>query len=257
MLSQRVRNAFNRAAETYDEAAETQRQILEQLLACIPSESAAPSMRDPVRILDAGCGTGAATPLLRQRWPQAEIIPADFAERMLPAPAADTYPLCADATQLPIANCAIDLYWSSLAWQWCDLPLALAEAKRVLAPGGLLAVATLTTRTFAELRDAFAGLDENPHTLNLLPPDEIEAAFHTAGFEALHSERRQLIEFHANLADLMRHVKRLGASEVSGERRRGLLGKRTFVSAAARYETLRSAAGLPLGYDVLLLVAQA
>ena len=69
----RIRDSFERAAPTYGAAAVVQRRVCTRLAAGLP---AAISAR---RILDAGCGTGFALPLLHQRYPAACSIALHFA----------------------------------------------------------------------------------------------------------------------------------------------------------------------------------
>ena len=66
--------------------------------------------------------------------------------------------LAGDLEQLPLADASLDLYWSSLAIQWCDPLAVFREARRVLRPDGRLAVSTLGPATFHELREAFTAV---------------------------------------------------------------------------------------------------
>jgi malonyl-CoA O-methyltransferase len=133
----RIRQSFERAASTYDSAAEIQRLICSQLGAAL-----APAL-EVGRLLDAGCGTGYALSLLQSRFPDAHAIALDFSPAMLAQIAAPCGRVVGDLEHLPLASQSIDLYWSSLALQWCELPKALAEAHRVLAAAAQLAIASL------------------------------------------------------------------------------------------------------------------
>lgn len=127
-----VRQSFERAAATYDQAAGVQR------LACkILAEQLPQPLSATPRLLDAGCGTGYALPLLQAFAPTAEVLALDLAPAMLARAHAATARIQGDLECLPLATACIDLYWSSLAWQWCDPARALAEARRVLRPGGI------------------------------------------------------------------------------------------------------------------------
>ena len=157
----RIRSAFDRAAASYDAAAVLQRAVCDRLLALRPeAETETP------HILDAGCGTGYGARLLRERWPQARISAADFAASMAAKTAADGIDcVLADIEALPFRPACFDGYWSSLTVQWCDSQRVLAEAARVLMPGGWLALSTLGEGTYAELRTAFSGVDRHQRNL--------------------------------------------------------------------------------------------
>lgn len=245
----RIRQSFERAAPTYDSAAGMQRRICDRLLGEIPEFAAA-------TVLDAGCGTGYALPALAKRFGGARLIALDLAGAMLSRIAHPCERLAGDLEHLPLADASLDLYWSSLAVQWCDLPAVLGEARRCLKPGGRLALATLGPGTFAELRHAFAGIDDHPHTLAFHDADEIAVMARAAGLAAVDGKKQQKIAHYADFKSLLRAVKAVGANQLGHGRRTALLGRSAFARAEAAYETLRTPAGLPLTYDVITLHAE-
>lgn len=247
----RIRQAFERAAPTYDGAAGIQREICHALLATLAD--AAP----PAALLDAGAGTGYALPLLAERFPAAERFAVDLSAAMLARIATPCRRLVGDLEHLPLAAGRLDLYWSSLAVQWCDLPRVLAEARRVLRPGGRLAVASLGPETFAELRQAFAAVDDYRHTLAFHSPEEVAAMAAAAGLSGIAVDRRRHLAHYPDFRNLLKAVKAIGANQLGDGRRRQLLGRAAFAAAEAAAERQRTAAGLPLTYDVLILEARA
>lgn len=247
---QRIRQSFERAASTYDSAAAIQRHICTALAAGL-SDAWAPGL-----ILDAGCGTGYALRLLHERFPAAESIGLDLSPAMLARIKTPAHRLAADAEHLPLADGAIGLYWSSLALQWCDFDAALAEAGRVLQPGGRLAVATLGPETFVELRTAFAAADAYRHTLAFETPDQISARLLESGFLDSAVRRDRVVSHHPDLKSLLRAVKAIGANQVGPGRRTGLMSRAAWQRAEAAYEALRHAKGLPLTYDVITIHAK-
>ena len=74
----RVRYAFNRAAESYDEAAILQRELAGRLIERLDYMSI-----DPKAILNVGARTGFLSKPLQTRYPKASIISQDFTEQPL------------------------------------------------------------------------------------------------------------------------------------------------------------------------------
>jgi malonyl-CoA O-methyltransferase len=241
-----VRHRFDNAAGSYDAAADLQRQVADLLFACLPPLS-------PSLVMDVGAGTGQGLRRLRQRWPQAEVIAVDFAPRMLAIAGGG---ICADLESLPIAPGCADVYWSNLAWQWCSPHQAAGEASLVLRQRGLLAVSSLGPATLHELRDAFAGIDSSPHVLRFEPIETLASACAAAGLTDIQVNRRTVRLHHCDLRAALRALKALGANEVGGQRRPGLLGRRAWQTIEARYESHRTAAGLPTSYEVHLCTAR-
>jgi len=246
----RIRESFERAALTYDEAAVVQRRVCTRLAAGLPAGLAAR------RVLDAGCGTGFAQSLLQQRYPAAQTIALDIAPGMLQRVSQPCCRLTADLEHLPLADASIDLYWSSLAVQWCDLPRALREARRVLADGGALALASLGPATFHELRTAFAGIDAHRHTIPFHSAEEIRSLANSAGLLAVDVESHMEIAHYPDFKSLLLAVKAIGANQLGTGRRTSLLSRSAFARATAACEALRGANGLPLTYDVITLHAR-
>lgn len=246
----RVRLSFERAAPSYDQAATVQRRICASLLEQLPV------IPPPARMLDAGCGTGYGLALLTKKFPLAEALGLDLSPAMLKRTPQGSLNLGGDLEHLPLANDSIDLYWSSLAVQWCDLGKALHEARRVLHPGGTLAIASLGPATFGELRQAFSGIDTHQHTLAFLPPEQMTALAQQAGFATVHLQKSTETAHYADFKTLLRAVKAVGANQLGSGRRTSLMSRDGFEKAATAYEACRSSAGLPLTYDVITLIAQ-
>lgn len=244
----RIRRSFEEAAHSYDSAAQIQRRVCGKLALGLPA------MMTPGVILDAGCGTGYALRLLRERFPPANLIGLDLSLAMLGKVKAQAYRIGGDAEHLPLASATIGLYWSSLTLQWCHLPAALAEARRVLWDGGCLAVATLGPKTFKELRTAFSAGDAYRHTLDFLDPEAVAAA--ASEFAEARVERTLLTAHYPDLKSLLRAIKAIGANQVGGGRRTGLMSRTAWQRVEAAYEVMRQPGGLPLTYDVITLHAR-
>jgi len=250
-IKQRVRESFDRAAVTYDAAAVVQRRVCDRLLEAL--EALERGEAQPMHILDAGCGTGYGSRLLRSRWPATHVTGVDFAPSMLEiASKATDACFAADIEKLPFEDQRFDLWWSSLTLQWCDTRAVFAEAARVLRPGGWLALSTLGPDTFHELRTAFASVDPHRHTLPFSEPEEIGAALKKTGFADLTLLREKHTVYYPDLKTLLRAVKAIGAQNVGEGGRSGMMGRKAWLQLEAAYENHREPAGLPASYDVIL-----
>lgn len=239
--------AFDRAAGAYDAMATFQHEVCDRLAATLPKVM-------PQRILDAGCGTGYGAHLLRQQWPDALVVGCDLAPAMSrKARARGIAAVCGDLEHLPFASASFNLVWSSLALQWCQPTPAFAELQRVLAPGGRLVFSTLAPGTLHELESAFAGIDTHRRVLPFAPKEQIEAALAGAGFEHVAIACEPWVTRHRDLKTLLATIRGIGANQIGGNRRQGMMGKDAWRAVQARYEALRGADGLlPATYRVLL-----
>lgn len=154
---QAVARAFD-GAEGYDDAAAIQAEVAERLARRIGGAVAG------ARLLEIGCGTGLLTAALRRQGQADRFVASDLAPAMIQrcrarfAGAPDLHCVVMDAER-PCLAPGFDCIASSLAAQWFeDLPGTLARLAGLLAPGGLLAVATLASGSFSEWREAHATL---------------------------------------------------------------------------------------------------
>ena len=248
----RVRQAFDRAAGRYDDAAVVQREICARLAAFARAH---PCRRAVERVLDAGCGTGYALGLLRAAHPGAELLAVDFAPAMLARVATSTR-LCADLERLPLRAACIDALWSSLAVQWCTPTRALTEIARVLRPGGCAWLATLGPATLHELRTAFRTVDTAEHVLHFHDASVWAQAARSAGLRVAAIDQGPSWARAADLRTLLGGIKAIGAHGI-GSAPRQPLGRAGWRTLEAAYERWRDADGLlPASYDVILLAVE-
>lgn len=107
-------------------------------------------LRAGERVLDAGCGTGYLAAGLRRARPAVPVVGSDLSTGMLEsARAAGAGPLVqADATRLPFATGSFDLVVArGVLHHLPDVPAALREWRRVLAPGGAVVLVSEPTPT--------------------------------------------------------------------------------------------------------------
>ena len=99
----------------------------------------------PKTVADLGCGTGAITRLLAERWPAAQVLGVDSAASMLAHGDAAAAPARITWQQADLAGWVapqpMDLIYSNAALHWLpDHAALLPRLMAMLAPGGRLAV---------------------------------------------------------------------------------------------------------------------
>lgn len=244
-----VAASFSRAAASYDGVAELQRAVGGELLARLPANLA------PRRWLDLGCGTGHFSRALAGRFPAACGLAVDIAEGMLrharPLGGARQF-VAGDAECLPLRDGCCELVFSSLALQWCaDFATVLAEARRVLAPGGVLAFSSLCVGTLQELRDSWQAVDGFAHVNRFRRFEDYQALCATSGLERLALSRQMRVLHYPDLRLLTRELKALGAHNLNPGRPGGLTGRARIQALIGAYERFREPAGLPATYQVV------
>jgi malonyl-CoA O-methyltransferase len=266
-LKRAIRRSFERAAGTYDEAAFLQQEVARRLDDHLDGVKV-----DPGLILDAGCGTGFAFPLLQARFPRTSVIGLDIAHAMLRQAharhgrpdgwrgllsrltphASRLTPLCADLERLPLRSNSIDMVWSSLALQWVDdLEATFRGLHRVLKPGGLFLFASFGPDTLKELRAASSGVDAHHHVNHFIDMHDVGDALVHAGFNHPVMEMEHVTLTYAELTGLLRDLKGIGAHTVKQGAREGLMGKDTWRRLLEKYERFRRDGRLPATYEVV------
>jgi ubiquinone/menaquinone biosynthesis C-methylase UbiE len=146
------------------------------------------------RVVDIACGTGILADRIERDLHPAQVYGVDMSEGMLnQARARSTVVqwLRGPAEQLPFDDGALDAVVTTSAFHFFDQLAALREFHRVLSPGGLVAVSTLSARQL---------LPQGPATSRWKPAHHPSAAemrrlFEGAGFtvEEQHRVRRPLL----------------------------------------------------------------
>lgn len=130
------------------------------------------------RIADIACGTGVLSSRIERELNADEIYGVDMSDGTLAQARAKSdrvHWLRSPAEQLPFDDGALDAVVTTSAFHFFDQPAALREFHRVLAPGGLVAVATLSARQHLVQVPSRWKPQHNP------PPGEMRTLFEDAG----------------------------------------------------------------------------
>jgi malonyl-CoA O-methyltransferase len=254
----RVRQAFDRAADDYEQFAILQNEVCNRLLEKLEVVNIKPQL-----ILDAGAGTGAAIPALLSRYKKAQLVALDLSENMLQKSGRhgrlfrSPHLVCADIERLPFSDNTFDLVFSSLSMQWCnDLNAALLEAKRVLKPGGLFVFTTFGPDTLKELRHSWSKVDDANHVNRFIDMHDIGDALLQDGYAEPVMEAEMLTVTYNTVDEIMRDLKAIGASVTAGaveqgRAARGLGGKSILQTVRQAYEQFRQDSLLPASYEII------
>ncbi|SEJ26404.1 malonyl-ACP O-methyltransferase BioC [Frateuria terrea] len=249
----RVRRNFSRAAATYEQHDELQREVQADLLGRLDFY-----LQAPERVLDVGAGTGRGTALLKKRYPKAQVIAVDLALPMLRV--ARTHQrllrpfqrLCAEATALPLPDHSVDVLHSNLCFQWIDdLPALFGECVRVLKPGGLLAFSSFGPDTLKELRAAWAAVDQQSHVSRFLDMHDVGDAMINAGLRDPVLDVNRYTLTYSEPRALLKELKGLGATHADRARERHLTGKSHYRRMLAAYEAMRVDGRVPATWEVV------
>ena len=186
-------------------------------------------LRQFERAVDLGTPTDAVRRVLAESGKVATIVSA--------APMAargNSLHVAADEEALPFADGSLDLVVSALALQFVnDLPGTLIQIRRALKPDGLLLAALIGGDSLAELREAFAQAESeveggvSPRVAPFADVRELGTLLQRAGLALPVVDSDRLTVRYKSVFDLMRDLRRMGATNMLIERRRTPLRRAT------------------------------
>ncbi|MBW7957089.1 MAG: methyltransferase domain-containing protein [Deltaproteobacteria bacterium] len=254
-----VKRSFSRAASSYDRFADFQHEAAKEVSAALRDLLPEGGDGKGISVLDIGCGTGSLAELILSSLPEARVYGCDLALPMLCRAVEKLGQRLsglagADCEALPFRDSSFDCAASSLTYQWAgDLSSAMAEAYRVLKPGGLFALSTLGPETLSELRECYPGY----RGLEFKDSDEILMETKRAGLEAISLDKRLVKKVYKDFFELLRTLKHIGASPPL-ERGKGLSPGRELKEAGEAYARKFPAKGQGViaSYELILITAR-
>lgn len=252
-----VKASFDQSASRYDDVAVLQREVARRLIERLDYIRFRPEL-----ILDIGCGTGGNSQALMQVYPKSHIISADLSTGMVDYAKRHASRwkrwtrrqrfVAADMENLPFADASVDMIFSNLTVQWCnDLEQVFRECRRVLKPGGMMMYSTLGPDTLKELRYSWQQADEFVHVNNFIDMHDVGDAMVRAQLAEPVMDMEYFTLTYAEVNQLMRELKILGAHNINAGRAHGLTGKGAYQRMCQAYEVYRRDDVLPLTYEVV------
>jgi ubiquinone/menaquinone biosynthesis C-methylase UbiE len=141
------------------------------------------------KVADIACGTGILAARIADELDAGEVCGVDMSDGMLAqarARSSEVQWRKGPAEHLPFEDDMLDAVVTTSAFHFFDQPAALREFHRVLAPGGLAAVATLSPRQPLPLHRLSANRLNPAHNPS---PEEMRRLFEGAGFR-VHDQHR-------------------------------------------------------------------
>jgi len=141
------------------------------------------------KVADVACGTGILADRIERELHPEVVYGVDMADGMLEqarARSARVQWRKGPAEQLPFEDGELDAVVTTSAFHWFDQPAALREFHRVIAPGGVVAVTTMSPRQTLPLHRLSAHLVNPAHNPT---PNEMRALFEGAGLTVCEQHR--------------------------------------------------------------------
>ena len=122
---------------------------------------------------------------------------------------------------------------------------------RVLAPGGLLLFSSFGPDTLKELRAAFQSVDRHTHVHRFIDMHDVGDLLVACGFADPVMDMEVVTLTYADVRELMRDLKAIGAHNMTRGRPAALAGKSLLATVARNYEPARREGRLPATFEVI------
>ena len=252
LSKERIGEYFSRAAATYDQASDFQRETGRVLIERMLSDGARGGT-----ILDAGMGTGAVTQVLADRL-SGRVFGCDIAWGMALFSSKNTKGIFiaqADTERLPYRKEVFDVVFSNIVYQWSpDLESAFLETYRILKNDGRFYFSILTRGSVRELYETIKKITGKDYAADFFPAAEkIIAEITNSGLNLVWSREHAVKRYYESPLELLRRLKKMGAGRVLEDNVFGMGKRRLFFEMLEAYSRAFSENGRIFAtYNVIL-----
>ena len=194
MNSERIRQSFSSAAESYDRHNSIQATIARRLIEFLPEE------REFKSILEVGCGTGLYTKLLVERFPEARIYSLDISSEMVNRARQHVKEenvtwMTGDAREVLLDE-KVTLVTGSASVHWAQpLDELFANLNRQLYNRGRLVINVMLQGTLEELHELRSRVAPDKYEAPVLPGrQQVVNRLEESGFEILREKRGEIVQ---------------------------------------------------------------
>lgn len=210
-FKQIIKHSFNRSAFKYDEHSLLQKNIANELFGYYLNKISADDV-----ILDAGCGTGCVHELIRKNKLKNQLYQIDIAYNMCQI-AKDyssdhCYTINADVEFIPLKNNCINFIISSLALQWTNLEIVVAEFFRILSNNGKTIISVFNQDSLIELSQSFKLLNNTKTIIDLPRYEYLPKILKNFNFKNIDITHFTIVNYHDSVIEVMQQIKSIGAS---------------------------------------------
>ena len=248
-----ARRGFDRAAAGFAGASGVHDEIRSRLLERLDWLNVTPALA-----VDAGCGVARGALALASRYPAARVVALDSSPAMLEAARREVAQsheirfVTGDVGHLPFRDASVDLLLANLVLPWSRPEAFFAEAARALCEGGIVLFSTLGPDSLAELRRAWAQVDDRVHVHAAYDMHDLGDLALAAGLtDAVLDVDRLRLEY-ADLAAAVADLRACGAVNVGAGRRPTLTGKGRWHAFAEHFAPEAPGSRLALTLEIVL-----
>lgn len=234
---ERIKESFSRAAVTYDEAVDFQKETGRGLIDLVLLDKGSKDV-----VLDAGMGTGAVTRELYDGLDRhSRVYGCDIAWGMVSFSKRNTRNIFinqADTESLPYKNEVFDIVFSNITYHWLnDFKSAFSEVRRVLKNGGRFYFSILIKDSLKELDKILEVVLEKPYAKNFLSSAEyIKSTLVESNLEVIWYQEKALKRYYKSSLDLIKAMKKVGANVILEPNLFGMGKRRLFFKMIDAYD---------------------
>jgi len=229
---QQIQKYFSDSAKTYKTGAQLQHKVGESLLNNLLLNTFENNNR--LTCVDLGCGPWLFTQRLNKQFNK--VIGLDLACDMLRANTTTNLKVQANSHSLPFLHASVDVFYSSLMVQWCDLNQVLTEVHQCLKPNGKAFVATLVDGTLFELEHAWSRVDSDKHIHNYLTAEQLSYVVDTLPWSNVSLNKQTEQFWFSDAKMLAKELKCLGANFVQNRKNKGLITRSVWQQMEQAYQ---------------------